>query len=250
MRPGILAIALLLVPAAAVAQDRCEIRREVERQLDASDLQGALIDAAAGDLEVVGADVDRVRVRGVLCASDEDLAADATLVLERRQGAARIEADLPGTRWREYARMDLTVEIPRAMAADIRDSSGGIVVRDIQAVRIDDSSGEIDVSDIAGAVVIHDGSGEIQVHRVGGLEIDDGSGEIDVVDVRGSVLITEDGSGEIDIRNVTGDVRIQDDGSGSIEVARVGGDFTVDHDGSGSIQYRDVQGRVSVPPKR
>lgn len=250
MKPSTLAIALLLVPAAALAQDRCEVRREVERQLDASALQGILVDAGAGDLEVVGADVDGIRARGVLCASDEELAADARLVLERRQDAAWIQADLPSTRWRDYARMDLTVEMPRALAADIRDSSGGIVVRGIRAVRIEDSSGGIDVADIAGAVVIDDGSGEILVERVGGVEIDDGSGEIDVVDVQGSVLITEDGSGSIDIRDVTGDVRIDDDGSGSIEVARIGGDFTVGDDGSGSVRYRDVQGRVSVPPER
>lgn len=240
---------LLLLPGALAAQD-CDVRRELEQQLDAADLDGVLIEAHAGSLEVVGADVDRVRVRGVVCASDDDLAAESRLVVERRRDAAWIQADLPeaGGLWgRSYVRMDLAVEMPRSLAADIEDGSGSTTVREIAAVRLDDGSGGIDVRDIAGAVIISDGSGEVRVERVGSLEIDDGSGEIEVWDVRGSVLVTEDGSGEIEIRDVAGDVRIAEDGSGSILVVGVGGDFIVEEDGSGSVRYQDVQGLVRVP---
>lgn len=253
-RQALAAFALLLtLPLTAAAQERCAVRRDVDRQLDAADLDGVLVEAESGFLEVTGADVDRVRVQGVLCASDEDLAADARLVLERRRDAAWIEADLPDVRggWRgEYVRMDLTVEMPRSLAADVRDGSGEIMVRGIEAVRIDDGSGEMDIRDVAGAVVIDDGSGAIRVERAGSVEIDDGSGEIDIADVRGDVLVTEDGSGPMEIRDVAGDVRIVEDGSGSITVVGVGGDFVLEDDGSGSVSYRDVQGRVSVPPDR
>ena len=242
------ALALLIaLPVALAGQDRCEVRREVDRQLDASGLEGVLIAAEAGALEVVGADVDRVRVRGVLCASDEDMAADARLVLERRQDAAWIEADLPDGGWRDYVRMDLTVEMPRSLAADIEDSSGEISVRDIAAARIDDSSGGIAVRDVPGSLIIDDSSGEIVLENVGSVELEDSSGEIEIRGVAGSVLIIEDSSGSIEIRDVTGDVRIREDGSGSIEVIGVGGDFILEDDGSGSVRYRDIQGRVSVP---
>lgn len=243
---------LAAIPVTAVAQDRCEVRRDVDQQIDAAGLDGVLIDAAAGSLEVVGSDAGVVRVRGVLCASDEELAAASRLLVERRRDAAWIEADLaeshgwPGG----YARMDLVVEMPRALAADIRDGSGGIVVRGIAGARIDDGSGGIELSDIGGAVVIDDGSGEIRVDGVGDIEVDDGSGSIDIRSVRGSVLVTEDGSGWMEIRDVTGDVLIEEDGSGSITVIGVGGDLTVADDGSGSISHRDVQGRVSIPDGR
>ncbi|MFO7894207.1 MAG: hypothetical protein R6U63_10765 [Longimicrobiales bacterium] len=242
------ALALVFaLPIAVGAQDRCDVRRDVDRQIDAAGLDGVLIEAAAGSLEVVGADVDRVRVRGVLCASDEAIAADARLILERRQGAAWIEADLPESRWRDYVRMDLTVEMPRSLATDIRDGSGEIVVRSVAAVRIDDGSGEMDIRDVPGSVIVDDGSGGIRIERVGSVEVDDGSGGIEIYDVAGSVLVVEDGSGTIEIRDVTGDVRIQEDGSGSIVVVGVGGDFVLEDDGSGSVDYRDIQGRVSVP---
>lgn len=247
------AVALILTGTApdihaSVHQERCEVRREVDRQLGAAGLTGVLVDAEAGSLEVVGADVDRVRVRGVVCASDDDLAADSRLIVERRQDAAWVEADLAdGGGWRSYARMDLTVEMPRSLAADIQDGSGAITVRDIAAARVDDGSGSIAIQDVEGAVIIDDGSGEIRVERVGSIEIDDGSGSIDVADIRGDVVVVEDGSGSMDIRDVAGDVRIQEDGSGSIVVAGVGGDFVLEDDGSGSVRYRDVQGQVSVP---
>lgn len=240
---------LLLLPGAAWAQD-CDVRRDLEQQLDAAGLDGVLIEAHAGSLDVVGADVDRVQVRGVVCASDDDLAAESRLVVERRRDAAWIEADLPeaGGMWgRSYVRMDLTVEMPRSLAADIEDGSGSTTIREIAAVRLDDGSGGIEIRDIAGSVIITDGSGEIRVERVGSLEIDDGSGEIEVWDVRGGVLVTEDGSGEIEIREVAGDVRIEEDGSGSILVVDVGGDFILDEDGSGSVRYEDVRGLVRVP---
>lgn len=244
------ALLLLLPPAVAEAQ-RCDVRRDVDHQLDAAGLAGVLIDAEAGSLEVVGADVDGIRVRGVLCAGDEATAADARLVVERREDAAWIEVDLPdGLRRGDYARMDLTIEMPRSLPADIRDGSGGIEVRGIAAVRLDDGSGSMEILDIEGAVIIDDGSGEIRVERVGSIEIDDGSGEIDIAGVRGSVRIIEDGSGSIDIREVAGDVRIDEDGSGSITVVGVGGDFVLHDDGSGSVRYRDVDGRVSVPRDR
>lgn len=242
-------VLLLAVPLTVTAQD-CEVRREVEQQLDATGLDGVLIEAHAGSLEVVGADVDRVRVRGVLCASDDDLAADSRLIVERRRDAAWIETDLAdadGMWGRGYVRMDLTVEMPRSLAADIEDGSGSTVIREIAAVRVDDGSGGLDIRDVAGSVIINDGSGEIRVERVGSVEIEDGSGEIEILDVAGSVLITEDGSGSMEIRDVAGDVRIDEDGSGSILVVGVGGDFILEDDGSGSVRYRDIQGTVRVP---
>lgn len=254
--PAILALALAgtgLPPltAAAADQERCEVRREVDQQLDAAGLTGVLVDAGAGSLEVVGVGAPRVRVRGVLCVSDDELAERSRLIVERRQDAAWIETDLAEAGgWGSYARMDLTIEMPATLAADIRDGSGEIRVRSIAAVRIEDGSGEVDVQEIGGEVRIDDGSGEIRVRSVGSVELEDGSGAMAIAEVRGDVLVLEDGSGEIDIRDVDGDVVIRDDGSGSIEVTRVGGDFILEDDGSGSVRYSEVQGQVTVPPDR
>jgi hypothetical protein len=237
--------------AAANLDAQCDVRRELERELDAADISGVLVSAEAGSLQVTGTAGTTVRVTGVVCASDEELADQALLVVEPRRGAAWIEADLPdgdGFWRRDYVRMDLTIEMPSALAADIRDGSGETVVTGIAGVRIDDGSGSIEVEDIEGQVEIDDGSGEVRIRRAGAVEIEDGSGGIEIAAIQGDVHVIEDGSGEMDIREVRGSVRIDDDGSGSIFVADVEGDLVVEEDGSGSLRYRDVRGQVRVPP--
>ena len=238
------------LPAPPSLDARCDVRRELDRALDAADIRGVLVSAAAGSLRVTGSARGGVRVTAVVCASDEGLAEDARLVAEVRRGAAWIEADLSdhdGGWDRDYVRMDLVIEMPAGLAADIRDGSGEVEVAGIAAVRIEDGSGPIEVEDIEGEVEIDDGSGDVVLRRVGAVQIEDGSGGIEIADVRGDVHVTEDGSGGIDIREVAGSVRIDDDGTGGIYVADVGGDLVVGDEGSGSLRYRDVRGRVRVP---
>lgn len=251
--PRTILAALLAVATAggAAAQDRCDVREEVDGRVDARGLRGVLVHAEAGALTVTGGDGDAVRVRGVVCASDAALAGAARLAVAERQGAAWVEVVLPETDGRrEYVRMDLVVEMPRSLPVDIVDGSGATDVRGVAAVHIEDGSGEITVEDVAGAVEIEDNSGEIEVRGAGSVAITDGSGEIVVEGVRGGVHILDDGSGSIEIRGVTGDVRIDEDGSGSIRVEDVGGDFVLERDGSGAVRYRDIRGTVRVPEGR
>jgi hypothetical protein len=249
---NLVVVSFLLAAVAAYprpALGQCDVERQVDGELDAAAISGVLVQAGAGALQVTGGDDSVIRVRGIICASDEDMAAEARLILEERRGAAWIETDLPdGGGWNgRYARMDLTIEMPRSLSADIRDGSGEMVVRSIAAVHVDDGSGEVRIEDIAGAVQIEDGSGEIRVNGAGSVEVDDGSGTMEIADVRGDVRILEDGSGGIEVRDVEGGVTIEEDGSGSIDVVRVGGDFVLEDDGSGSVTYADVQGRVILP---
>jgi len=136
------------------------------------------------------------------------------------------------------------------LAVRIDDSSGELEVSGVGDARIDDSSGSMEVADVSGSVEIRDGSGSIDVRRVGGdVRIRDGSGSIEVERVAGSVVVEDDGAGSIRISDVDRDVRVDEDGSGSIEVRRVGGGLRVGRDGSGGIRYGDVTGEVDVPER-
>ncbi|NIS35174.1 MAG: hypothetical protein GWN73_32725, partial [Actinobacteria bacterium] len=117
----------------------------MEASLDARDLAGVLVFARSGRLEVRGSDTDRVVVRGEICASHEDLVDMAELSVDRYRDRARIEVRLPDTRWREYARLDLVVEMPARLGVEIDDTSGELVVGDVASARIEDNSGEIRV---------------------------------------------------------------------------------------------------------
>jgi hypothetical protein len=242
-------------PTLHEAQDRC--RYEVERTLTVSaPSDGHLrLDAGSGSLEVVGvAGLNEVRAVARACASHEEFLDDLRLSSERNGNEVFIGThypDMDGFGWgNRYARLDLKVEVPEAMAAEIRDSSGEMKAGHLGDLRIEDSSGELEVYSVQGNVSIDDGSGEINLWDVtGNVEIDDGSGEIDIEGVGGMVVL-DDGSGEINVRDVEGTVRVVQDGSGSIDVDGVGGDFIVERDGSGGINFRDVKGKVDIPRKR
>ncbi len=117
-------------------------------------------------------------------------------------------------------RIDVTVLVPKTLALDVDDGSGGIVVEDLAAaVRIDDASGEVVVRNIEGDLEIDDGSGGIDVRDVtGNVSVDDGSGEILLRRVGGTVTV-DDGSGGIDIEDVEKDIRLISTGSGSVSIS-------------------------------
>lgn len=229
-----------------------QVERRVSVEASASDL--LRLSAGSGELRVEGrAGLDRVQAVGRVCASEEEYLDDLRITLERRGGDVALATHYPhqGRRgsWRgnDYARIDLMVEVPLNMAVDLEDSSGGMEISGTGELRIDDSSGEIDVHDVNGAVRIDDSSGGIDVRGISGdVEVDDGSGGIDLSDIGGSVRL-RDGSGSINAVAVQGNVVVDDDGSGSISVRDVRGDFQVRSDGSGGIRYSGVEGTVDIP---
>jgi len=134
--------------------------------------------------------------------------------------------------WNASGRIDLVLTLPPEIGLDV-----------------DDGSGSIEISDMAGRVRVEDGSGGIDLERIqGDVSVRDGSGSISIRGADRNVEI-EDGSGDIHVRDVGGDVRIEDS-SGSIDVEQVRGDFIVPHDGSGSIRFSGIDGRVDIPKRR
>jgi len=244
--------------AHAIGEVQGQCRYEAQRDLKASVGSGELLRlmAGSGSLEVVGVPgLTQVRASARACASHEEFLEDLRLTSSTEGSGLLIETHYPDFSgrggWGErYARLDLRVEVPEGMRAEIRDSSGGMVLSGLGDLDLDDSSGEIEAHDMLGNVFVQDNSGEITLRNVtGDVEIEDGSGEIDLSGIGGAVTLN-DGSGEINARDVQGTVRVVRDGSGSIEVDGVGGDFIVERDGSGSIHFQNVAGRVDVPRKR
>lgn len=250
--------ATLLLGAAqsALAQGYDECRHEAQRtaDVDAGGARELIIKAGAGSLRIEGkAGLNRVVIRGRACASDAQMLEEIELRADRRGSDVVVEAMQRDRGWsftgNRYARLDLVIEVPARIAAEIEDGSGSINVSNLGAVSITDGSGEIVGNDLHDAVRIRDGSGSIELTSVAGaVDIHDGSGSIHLRDIGGLIDVT-DGSGEIDVRGARNSVRISD-GSGGIEVADVDGDFTVTRSGSGGIGYSNVKGRVDIPDRR
>ena len=204
-------------------------------ELDTQGISAFEVDAGAGSLEVRGvADLHSIHVKATINVPDqasdrarEIIASDLNLSLEKVRDRARLKAHFDDNSWGfgDSPTVDLEIRVPHGLA-----------------LVVDDSSGSLQVIDVASDVVIDDGSGSIKVERVKSVSIDDGSGSINVIDVQGDVSI-EDGSGSISVQQVGGSVII-DDGSGGIDVHDVEHDLIIVDDGSGSLDATDVRGRI------
>lgn len=239
--------------AEALAFD-CKYDKEITLTLDLSTSELLAITAGAGELEIRGVPgASRASIHGKACASSEEWLEKST-VLTSEGARAEVTVELPQDQgswfsWGDrYAYIDLEVEVPADMALEVVDSSGHMLLREVGAVAIKDSSGDIEITGARGAVSIVDSSGDIDMEDIDGdVTLRDSSGGIYGEDIEGSVLVERDSSGNISLNDVTGNVIVERDSSGNIKVADIGGDFRVIKDGSGSISSSNVKGVVETP---
>ena len=265
---------LALVPVAASAWgDGCKLRADRAGGIEAAGVEKVVIRTGAGDMKVVGrGNAVRIEARGVACAAKQELL-DATQISVRREGnVVYVETILPQNddswTWgdNEYAYIDIGIALPSNIPVEATDSSGDATFEDLQALTLQDSSGDLNIDRIAGLADVGDSSGDIEIGSAGSVRVRDSSGDIDVDGVKGDVDVVLDSSGDIEIAKVTGNVRVEQDSSGGIRVeevkgnvsvdsdssgdiyaGNVTGDFTVSEDSSGSIGHESIGGRVSVP---
>jgi hypothetical protein len=256
-------VAVLLVATAAffkraVAGHDGDYTAERTASIAATGARQVAVEDRAGDLQVIAVEgTDAVRVRGTAHASRSGLLDDIKVELRREGDRVTVRAVIP-----EHARrfwfgaparqaLDMVVEVPAGLEADVTAGSGDAEVRGVSALRVKDSSGDLRVVDVRGPVRVHDGSGNLEVSGVGGdVWLEDGSGDASLQRVAGALVVASDGSGNLSASHVQGDVLVRSDGSGDIDVANVGGGFIVQRDGSGAVRYDDVRGRVEIPRKK
>jgi len=93
-------------------------------------------------------------------------------------------------------------------SGDIHNGSGNVHVTGAKsALKLVDTSGEIVVRQIGGAVDIQDTSGQIRVSDAGAVTIRDTDGNVTVENAH-SLKVTDKESGEVMVRNVTGPVDV------------------------------------------
>ena len=253
-RGAAFAAAPFLIGSAAHAQNSYSAPRNAV--VDAAGARSVEVEAAAGSLRVEGKPgLRQVQVTGTALASSQQILSQIRLIAERRGDVVFIKADMPDDddrSWRDNysAALDLVIEVPQGMNADIGDGSGDAKILNVGSLEMSDGSGSLSVIGAAGTVRITDGSGDLTIENVGGdVRVEDGSGDINVRNVTGSFIVETDGSGGIYATDVKGSVVVQNDGSGSIEVNKVGKDLRVDNKGSGDIQYADVSGQIDIPER-
>ena len=256
IRKAAIAAPFLFGPVAARAQSGNEFSAPRNAVVNAAGARRIRVEAGAGTLRVEGkAGLTQVQVKGTASASSESILRDIKLVAERRGDEIFIKSEMPegdfswfGSR-SSSAALDLTIEVPQGLDANIADGSGALDVRNVGSLEAEDGSGEFEV-DGATSVRITDGSGNLVIKNVkGDVRVRDGSGDIVARNVAGSFTVESDGSGGIFATDIQGSVVVERDGSGEIHASRVG-ELRVASKGSGGITYDAVKGRVDVPDTR
>ncbi|MFL5601114.1 MAG: hypothetical protein ACJ78I_12035 [Gemmatimonadaceae bacterium] len=253
-RGAAFAAAPFLIGTAAHAQRSSAYTAPRNAVVDAAGAKSVAVEAAAGSLRVEGKPgLRQVQVTGTARASSQQILSRIKLIAERRGDLVFIKADIPEHDDDYYdnysAGLDLVIEVPQGIDADISDGSGDARILNVGALEAQDGSGELRI-DGAASVRVTDGSGSLTIENIrGDVTVNDGSGEIDVRNVGGSFNVQSDGSGSISATDVRGSVIVESDGSGSIDVSKIGKDFRVDSKGSGDIGYMDVVGRVDIPER-
>jgi hypothetical protein len=261
----------LLALAQSVYAWDCRFRADRSGAIEVAGAQSIVMRTGAGELEVHGREgATRISATGEACASSQELL-DALQISVRREGnVAYVETNIPIDKVKStdnaYAYIDVTVTVPSNLAVEAQDSSGEAELRDLASLDMRDSSGELEIENIKGALSVQDSSGEIRIRNVGSVKLEDSSGDVLIEKVAGAVDIVSDSSGDLVVRDAggkvdvrqdsSGDIRVSDvrgsldvgvDSSGSIHARNIDGDFTVGADGSGGITHENVKGKVRTP---
>ncbi len=253
MRHTLVLLALLLLPLTAAAG---ECRYSAPRSLhgDLSGVRGVQIELHSHDMHLAGnGSSTALELSGRACASSQE-ALDNLQVTEHREGDQLIievgsnhsfNISVFGV---SYAYLDLQVQLPANMPVTLTGGSGDAYISGLTQLDAQTGSGDLHISNIAGAVSVTAGSGDIEIADIGSLQAGSvGSGDLKARIVHKDVHIGSVGSGDVVLDQVGGSVVVGTLGSGDLSVDHVHGDLTVGAKGSGDVSHSNIGGKVSVP---
>ncbi len=223
--------------------ENADIHHKKELTLSASALKTLDIEAGAGGLIIKGSDQATEIIVSADIYTSSKSSSDYEFDLSDSGTTAFLVAksNSSGMWMGTSPHIDLVITVPTKMMLKINDGSGEVDITNINGViKLTDGSGSLSIADVRNDVTIIDGSGKITLSNIiGNVSIDDGSGAINLNDIEGDLSI-EDGSGSIYASGVNGNADIND-GSGDLTVKQVTGIITLD-DGSGDIEIEDAGG--------
>jgi len=131
----------------------------------------------------------------------------------------------------EGGQADLTIEVPSGTAVTMQADRGNLSASEIHgALILTANHGDVDLSDITGAVTAHinDDDAHVSGHTITGAVLVEGrTGNVDLSDVTGGVTLQGDFFGTTHLEHINGVTRFQTSRT-QFEAARVDGEFEVE----------------------
>lgn len=162
-----------------------------------------------------------------------------------RGGRVRITGS--GSGLEAYA--DIIISVPEGKSVNVYLGVGDITASNVKGdLRLDTSSGRVDVTGTKGDLSVDTGSGDVKVTGASGSEIsiDTGSGEVNGTDIKATSLDVDTGSGDVVLSDVMSEDVSIDTGSGSVNLSlKAALDHLKVDTGSGSVTIA-VPGTLSA----
>jgi len=120
------------------------------------------------------------------------------------------------------ASADIVISVPEGKSVNVYLGVGDITASNVKGdLRLDTSSGRVEVTGSKGDLGIDTGSGDVKVTGASGgaISIDTGSGEVNGTDITATSLDVDTGSGDVELRDVLAEDVTIDTGSGSVSLA-------------------------------
>lgn len=215
-------VLLLLITACGTKED--SVTKQLK--LSAASLTKLVLDHRNGDIKIVGNSAsDQIEVAAFAKAKGVSMD-NLELKLEAQEDTAYLDAQFKA----QFLAMgsgavDLEIKVPKALMLDITSHrDGNITISDLSSsAKIDNVNGNIQVSNLSGALEINNRDGGITVRDIGSdVIINNINGHIAVDQVGGAAEIHV-GDGSLDINHVEKDVSISQSGHGNIEIGEVKG---------------------------
>ncbi|MGH9431449.1 MAG: DUF4097 family beta strand repeat-containing protein [Terriglobia bacterium] len=141
-------------------------------------------------------------------------------------------------------RLDLTVHVPAATAAEITAQRGGIIVDGLTGDQtLTSDHGDVQVSSVKGFVRIHTTGGATEVRDVNGnVEIEGRGGDVDVANVQGMLTVNGEFSGSVQFQNVSQTTHFVSSRT-DLTAQRLSGRLDME---MGSLEINQIDGPVEI----
>lgn len=205
------------------------------------------VDDDAGDVSVVGGDVEAVEVRIIKTgnaateAKAEEHLKNIRYEIRQNGNVISLIYKLDGPQTREVDTVDFIVTVPTETTVDIENGFGTIDVSDIRgSATISSSFGDVIVNNIDGALTLDNSSGEIRIASVDAgahdVKIEADFGRISLQKVNGRDVTVKSSSGALDLSDIRA--------TGELSTTSDFGNITIENGSAASVTVDSNSGRV------
>lgn len=228
MRNTILWAAMIFAASAVGAEQRVEVNRVVDANVEIS------IESIAGSLTIIGTDTNELRVTGTLGDDVEEL--------EIRGDASElsIEVEIPDKDdWRGKRKIEANLEIhlPRGARLEVETVSSSIEISGV--------SGRIEAGSVSGKVALTGGVGGVEAESISGEIWVSGGANVSAESVSGKIVLAAV-SGDLEATTVSGNIRIEAGPTREVEIETVAGDVFFKGRPGRSLEIESHSGNVEL----